>query len=775
MSSSRSRRVAGPLSDSGAVAPPDIPVTGGGRSGGGGDEPPDPALVAIERTVLGRLAGFAYDRRRLVLGAWIAFLVAINIVAGIVTGVFEDKFGGGNSESQRALRLLEERFPTQSGDPGQVVFHTDGDINSDANKAAMAEVVAALRTMPHVQSILSPVEQGGQGLISRNGRTAYAIMQFDEPADDLTKSEVKPIIDRAEEFRRPGFDVELGGGTIAKGETAELGTSEIIGIFAAIIILLVAFGSVIAMGLPILTALFGIAVAAAVIVLLSRFTVVPTFGTQLAAMVGLGVGIDYALFIVTRYRQGLADGFEPRESVVLALATSGRAVLFAGCTVVISLLGMLLLGLPFVYGLAGGAIAAVLLMMLASVTLLPALLGFSGRAIDKLHLPQRAHKAQRPVKASVWVRWSKVVQRYPLIAAVISLAILVFLSLPLFGMRLAFTDAGNNQEQLTTRKAYDLLVEGFGPGTNGPLVAAVNYPNGSRIPVARLGNELRKDTGVFFVAPPTFNDTNDTAVIVFIPTTSPQDEETQKLVSRIRDDVVPNAVRGTGAEVLIGGITAGAVDSSEQLSSRLPLVIGGVVVLSFLLLMAVFRSIAVPLKAAIMNLLSIGAAYGVIVAVFQWGWLGDLIGIGKTGPIDPWVPLMLFTILFGLSMDYEVFLLSKIREEWLATGDNANAVADGLAATARVITAAAAIMVCVFGSFVLGEVRVLKLFGLGLAVAVFVDATLVRMVLVPATMELLGKGNWWFPPWLEKLVPKLSVEVAMPAAKQKPVTPSTTA
>ena len=774
MSESRSRRGAGPTTDTGGALPPDVPVVGDGRGGGGG-EPRDPALVAIERTALGRLAGFAHDRRRLVLGSWIAFLVAINIVAGIVTGVFEDKFGGGNSESQRALRLLEERFPTQAGDPAQVVFHADGDINSDANKAAMTEVVSALRQMPHVQSILSPTEQGGQGLISRNGRTAYAIMQFDQPADDLTKAEVKPIIDRAEEFRRPGLQIELGGGPIAKGETPHLGTSEIIGVAAAIIILLVAFGSVIAMGLPILTALFGIAVAAALIILLSRFTVVPTFGTQLAAMVGLGVGIDYALFIVTRYRQALADGFEPRESIVLSLATSGRAVLFAGCTVVISLLGMLLLGLPFVYGLAGGAIAAVLLMMLASVTLLPALLGFSGRAIDKLHLPQRIHKGQREPRPSVWVRWSKVVQRHPYIAALLSLAILVFLSLPLFGMRLAFTDAGNNQEQLTTRKAYDLLVEGFGPGTNGPLVAAITYQDGNRTPVARVGNELRKDTGVFFVAPPTFNPANDTAVIVFIPTTSPQDEETQKLVNRVREDVVPPAVRGTGAEVLVGGITAGAVDSAEQLSSRLPLVIGGVVILSFLLLMAVFRSVAVPLKAAIMNLLSIGAAYGVIVAVFQWGWLGDLIGIGNTGPIDPWVPLMLFTILFGLSMDYEVFLLSKIREEWLATGDNANAVADGLAATARVITAAAAIMVCVFGSFVLGEIRVLKLFGLGLAVAVLVDATLVRMVLVPATMELLGRRNWWFPPWLNKIIPKLSVEVAMPAARQKAVTPTTTA
>jgi RND superfamily putative drug exporter len=445
-------------------------------------------------------------------------------------------------------------------------------------------------------------------------------------------------------------------------------------------------------------------------------------------------------------------------------------VLFAGCTVIISLFGMLILGLPFVYGLAFGAIAAVLLVMTAAMTLLPAILGFTGRAIDKLHVPAFLHKTPAPGKQTFWHRWSKIVQRMPFPFALIALAILVVLAIPLFSMHLAFTDAGNNDTKLTTRRAYDLLAKGFGAGANGPLVAAVQLSGpGDRPTVDKLSQVLKASPFVEFATTPSYNATGDAAVIVVIPTTAPQDRKTEQLVHRIRNTVVPYAIAGSDVKVLVGGITAGAVDSSSQLSSRLLWVIGGVVVLSFILLMAVFRSVAVPLKAAIMNLLSIGAAYGVIVAVFQWGWLGSVINIGRTGPIDPWVPLMLFTILFGLSMDYEVFLLSRIREEWLATGDNANAVSDGLAATARVITAAAAIMVCVFGSFVLGNIRVLKLFGLGLASAVFVDATLVRMVLVPATMEMLGKANWWFPRWLDKLVPKLSVEVEESSPPVAPV------
>jgi RND superfamily putative drug exporter len=426
--------------------------------------------------------------------------------------------------------------------------------------------------------------------------------------------------------------------------------------------------------------------------------------------------------------------------------------------VIISLFGMMLMGLSFVYGLAFAAILTVIMVMAASLTLLPAMLGFTGRKIDSIsfHRPRTTESHRQTV---AW-RWSRVIQRHPWPAAISAFLVLLVLSIPLFSMRLAFSDSGNDPASFTTRKAYDLLATGFGPGTNGPLVIAAILPHGASDQAAldKVVSTLQADPDAAFVSPPSLNPAGDTAVIVALPKTAPQDAATQQFVQRVRKEI-PQALAGTGITAYTGGLTAGGVDASNQLSHRLFLVIGGVVILSFLLLMAVFRSVAVPVKAAVMNLLSIGAAYGVIVAVFQWGWLAGFFGVDKTAPIDPWVPLMLFTILFGLSMDYEVFLLSRIREEWLKTGDNATSVADGLAATARVITAAGAIMVCVFGSFVLGDLRVLKLFGLGLATAVLVDASLVRMVLVPATMELLGKANWWFPRWLDKAVPTLSVEV----------------
>jgi RND superfamily putative drug exporter len=419
-------------------------------------------------------------------------------------------------------------------------------------------------------------------------------------------------------------------------------------------------------------------------------------------------------------------------------------------------------------GLALGAVATVAFVVLGSVTLLPALLGFCGRAIDRLRVPGLHRRGSSGRRTLSW-RWSRVVQRHPWAAAFVSLIVLVTIALPLFSMHLAFTDDGNAPATLTTRKAYDLLAQGFGPGSNGPLVLAVQTPSSDGAAVARLGQAIEQSPGVAFVQPARSSPRGDTAVLVVIPKTSPQDSRTQDLVHNLRQSVIPSAVRGTDLAVLVGGFTAVGVDSSTDLSHRLPWVIGLVVGLSFVLLMMVFRSIAVPVKAAIMNLLSIGAAYGVVVAVFQWGWLGGVIGIGKTGPVDPWVPLFLFTILFGLSMDYEVFLLSRIREEFLRTGDNATAVADGLAATARVITAAAAIMVCVFGSFIINDpIRVLKLFGLGLATAVLVDATLVRMVLVPATMELLGGANWWLPRWLDRLLPTVDVEGAEPDAIPEP-------
>jgi RND superfamily putative drug exporter len=726
--------------------------------------------AAPERTGLGRLALWCHDRRRRVLVVWIAmFLVVIVVGAFVVTGRFNNKFSSGSSESHTAQTILAARFPARAGDTADIVFHTSGSVSAPETQAAIRSVVTRVQGLPRVSAVRGPFDPGVRGQVSPKTQTAYAEVQFDATTDSLPKAPIQRVLTTAQAAARPGFEVELGGTPISKAETASPGSSEAIGILAAIVILLVAFGSVIAMGLPILTALVGIGIGIGIIDLFSHVVTVPTFGTELAAMIGIGVGIDYALFIVTTYRQRLHEGADPREATVRALATSGRAVLFAGCTVVISLLGMMLLGASFIYGLAFGAIAAVLVVMAAALTLLPAMLGFSGRAIDRLHVPLLLHRSATDTRQTLWYRWSRVIQRRPVILGTVAAVTLIVLSVPLFSMHQAFTDQGNDSSTLTTRKAYDLLATGFGPGTNGPLVLASQLPAGaSRAAVEDLAIRLRGTPGVATVAPPSFNAAGDAAVTVVIPTTSPQDTRTEDLVNALRDRIVPAVTQGTGVHTYVGGVTAAAIDTSSQFSSRLFWVIGGVVILSFLLLMAVFRSLAVPLKAAVMNLLSVGAAYGVIVAVFQWGWLGSVFGIGKTGPIDPWIPLMLFTILFGLSMDYEVFLLSRIRDEWRRTGDNATAVADGLASTGRVITAAAAIMVCVFGSFVLGDLRVLKVFGLGLAVAVFVDATVVRSVLVPATMELLGKANWWFPAWLDRLVPTLSVEVSTEAPIELP-------
>jgi RND superfamily putative drug exporter len=475
-------------------------------------------------------------------------------------------------------------------------------------------------------------------------------------------------------------------------------------------------------------------------------------------MIGLAVGIDYALFVVTRYRQGLAEQRPPRDAAIVALATAGRSVLFAGATVVIALLGLFVAGLPFMDGMAA-AIVAVALVLVAAPTLLPAIFGFAGTAIDRLHIPRLLARPGATTGRGFWGRWSQTVQKRPWACAAAALAVLAVLAAPLVSMRQAFSDAGNDPASLTTRQAYNLLAEGFGPGFNGPLIIAADL-RGPHAPatIARIGARLSHVPGVPSASPPVLNAARDAAVITVYPATAPQPAQTVSLVHRLRGQVIPQLTAGSGVTAFVGGGTAAGADASAYLSARLPRVIGTVVVLAFLLLVVVFRSIAIPLKAVVMNLLSIGAAYGIAVAIYQWGWLGGVFG-ASPGPVDPWIPLMMFTITFGLSMDYEVFLLSRMREEWARTGDNSSAVASGLATTARVLTAAAAIMVCVFGSFVIGDpLRILAVFGLGLAAAVLVDATVVRMVLVPAVMQLLGPANWRLPRWIGRAIPNLATE-----------------
>jgi RND superfamily putative drug exporter len=536
-------------------------------------------------------------------------------------------------------------------------------------------------------------------------------------------------------------------------------SSELIGVGVAIIVLLVAFGSVVAMGLPIATALLGIFVGVAGVGVLSAVMDVPEFSLILCAMIGLGVGIDYALFIVTRHRQLLHEGRTVEDAAGTAIATAGQAVLFAGTTVVIAILGLFLAGLPAISAMGAAVALVVTVSMVAAVTLLPGLLGLAGTKIDRLSIHRKAHVA-KPAEATVSGRWAHHVGSHPVGYVVAGLATMCAIAIPALSMRIGVPDDGNAAPHTTQRIAYDQLAEAFGRGFNGPIQVVVEVPSAAdQAAVDRIHDALQADPGIAAVTAPVRNAAGDTAVLTANPTTAPQDAATDQLVRHLRADVLPATVAGTDARVSLTG-KAMATDLTDRITSRLPVFIVAVVAMSFLLLMIVFRSVLVPLKAALMNLLSIAAAYGVLVAVFQWGWGKELIGLHSTMPINPFLPLIMFAILFGLSMDYEVFLLSRVREEYVATGDNHEAVVRGLSSTARVITSAALIMISVFGAFVLSDDPNGKLFGVGLAVAVLIDATLVRMVLVPATMSLVGRANWWLPTWLDRILPHLDLEGA---------------
>ncbi|HKE72382.1 MAG TPA: MMPL family transporter [Acidimicrobiales bacterium] len=716
--------------------------------------------------MLKRLARLCHRRRWSVLGVWVVLLVGLVGLNSTVGGKFLDKFELPGSDSQNAVDLMEAHgFDTRAGAAGQVVFQAD-DVRDPEVQRGMEQLFARVDKAVAPGDIVSPYSPEGARQINGDGTIAYAEVNMgDRDSDQYLKvgENVRAIV---ADTHVPGTRIELGGDAFA---SAPEFSSEAFGFLAAMIILLIAFGSLLAMGLPLMTALFGIVTGIALVGLVVNVIDMPSFSTQAVAMIGIGVGIDYALFIVTRYREGLHDGLDPEAATLRSLDTAGRAVLFAGTTVIIAVLGMFVIGLDMIRGLAVGISLGVLTTMLASVTLLPAMFGFVGRNIDRLGLPHRK-RTEEGGRQSVWYRWSRVIQRCPWPALVASAAVLIVLALPTFAIHLGFGDAGNRPTSDTTRRAYDLISEGFGPGANGPLILAAEAKRGDvdMGALTALSARVGDTPGVASASPPIPGEDGRAALIMVQPTTSPQDQATESLVHRLRDDVIPPAVGGSDTVVHVGGSTAAVADFAELTAQRLPVFIGIVLVLSFLLLMVVFRSVLVPLKAVIMNLLSVGAAYGVMVAVFQWGWGKDLFGLGKDGPIEAWVPMMLFAVIFGLSMDYEVFLLSRIREEYDRTGDNANAVANGLASTARVITAAAAIMFCVFAAFVLGSDRSLKLFGLGLATAVLLDATVVRLILVPATMELLGDRNWWLPRWLDRGLPVVHVESKGEDAERQP-------
>ena len=707
--------------------------------------------------MLETLARWSYHHRRAAVGLWLAVFVGINVVGAVAAGDYSNDFSLPGTESQAAYDLLKERFPQRSGDTADAVFQAPGGVDQPAVAARIEAILAGLRDEPHVVEINGDPATS----VSADGTIRFATVQFDAVGSDLPVEQIRRMVRDVTSAGGDGLQAELGGSVVQFAEFQEPGGEAAVGFLAAVLILLLAFGSVLAMGLPVLMAVVGIGISLALIMLSAHVLSVPDFTPQLASMIGIGVGIDYALFIVTRYRTMLAAGHDPEEATVVAITTSGRAVLFAGTTVMISFLGILLMGFTFVEGVAVGGAMAVLAAMLAAVTLLPAVLGFVGTGIDRWHVPRLLHRHEHG-QQTMWFRWSRVVQRRPYVLAPLALVILLALAAPVFSIHLGQGDAGTGNESRSSRRSYDLLAKGFGPGFNGPLLLAADLPDRDRgaSDLVRLRIALEAEPGIATTTPPVINAAGDAAVLSVFPTTSPQDRATERLVHRLRDIVVPAVGARDDTTVLIGGLTAGTIDFSDKIADRLPWLIGVVLAVSFLLLVAVFRSLVVPLKAVVMNLLSIGAAYGVVVAIFQWGWLAGIVGV-ETAPIDAWVPMMLFAILFGLSMDYEIFLLSSIREDYVRSGDNSLAVANGLAATARVITAAAAIMVTVFLSFVFGlDERSIKLFGLGLAVAILVDATVVRMVLVPATMELLGRANWWLPAWLGALIPQMPTEAA---------------
>jgi putative drug exporter of the RND superfamily len=705
-----------------------------------------------------RLGRGAARRRWLTLGVWIVAVVGIFTVGNALGGTLADDFKLPDSESQRAYDLLAERFPSASGTSAMIVFHdTSGPLEERSTN--VRATLDAIAQQPHVVSVTDPFET--PGTLTPDGSIGYAQVAYDQTAVDLGTDPYDTLLSEVEKARTAGMEVEIGGEYASWGASSEPGSSELIGLLAAMIILLIAFGSVVAMGLPIGTAVIGLATGNGLVLILAAFTNVPTFSTILSSMIGLGVGIDYALFIVTRYRQNLQAGMEPLHAVGFATATAGQAVVFAGTTVAIALLGLWISGISFVGMMATASAIIVVVAVIAAVTLLPALLGFAGRAIDKLSVHRRSRRSSGSAPAeTIWHRWGREVERHPVRYVVGATALLVTLAIPFFSMKLGFPDDGTVPLSETRRQAYDLLSEGFGPGFNGPLLLAVEIDDPSALPqLDGLTSAIEATPGVAAVSPPQPSPAEDAAIIQVIPTTSPQDQATSDLVRQLRDVTIPQATPD-GALVHVGGGTATFIDLSDRITNALPWFIGAVVLLSFLLLMVVFRSVLVPLKAAVMNLLSIGASYGVIVVIFQWGWGRSLLGIDQSIPVVSFVPMMMFAVLFGLSMDYEVFLLSRIREEYLRSGNNVQSVVTGISTTARVITSAALIMIAVFLSFVIEPDPIAQMFGIGLAVAVFIDATIVRIVLVPATMVLLGDLNWWLPPWLDRIMPKMHLEVA---------------
>ncbi|MBV8948051.1 MAG: MMPL family transporter [Solirubrobacterales bacterium] len=719
--------------------------------------------------------------RRRVFIAWVAIAILTTFLASAAGRNYATNFSLPGTESQRALDLLKQEFPAQSGDVDTIVFHTtNGTVADPAVKAAMTKLLAQVRDVQHVVLVRSPYDAGGAVQVSRDGKTAFATINWSKPANLLPNGAGKPVLALIDAVHVPGLKIAAGGQVIENAEGFSVGPATLIGAIAALVILLFTFGSLIAAGMPLITAGLGLITGVALIGLATHVTSIPNVSTDLALMIGLGVGVDYALFIVTRFRENYLLFGDVERSVIEAMDTSGRAILLAGTTVVIALLGMFATGVSFMYGLSIASILAVLLTLAASLTVLPAMLSRWGHRIVRTRSGRRGIFRRRAAASvgnagadavtvqshSRWRQWSRTVQSRPWPLALLSLGVMLALLIPVFALRLESSDAGNDPANTSTRDAFDMLAQGFGPGFNGPLLLVAELPGHNQTAgLPALQAAVRQTPNVVAVTPPRTSPAGNVAVFEAYPGSAPQDAATTDLVNHLRHNVVPPIAHGSGMTVLVGGFTAGSIDFSHVLANKLPLFIGIVVVLSALLLFVIFRSIVIPIQAALMNLLSIGGAIGVTVLVFQEGWLAGIIGVEK-GPVEPWIPVLMFAVVFGLSMDYEVFLVSRVREQWVRRRDASEAVADGIAFTGRVITAAAAIMICVFLSFMFGNERVLKEFGFGLAAAVLLDAIVVRCVLLPAVLELLGPTTWKLPRWLDQRLPHINIEGSSARALQ---------
>ena len=722
------------------------------------------------------LAAWCFRHKAVTILGWIALLASLTAIHSAVGSAYSNNFDLPHTQSFDAIRLLERSSPRASGETDQLVIAVQhGRVTDPAVRARAEKLFATVAQVAHVSSVASPYAAAGGRQISKSGQVAFANVTFDAASNrnQITASAAKAFVQKISSASGGGVEFAVEGNIAQSGNQNNQSSGLIFGFLAAAIVLFIVFGSVIAMLLPLLTAGLSLGTGLAVIGLVSQILNMASFSSELALLIGLGVGIDYALFIVTRYRQGLLRGLTREGAVVESLDTSGRAVLFAGAIVCIAMLGMFALGVSFLYGVAVAAAIAVAFTVLAALTLLPALLGVMGGLVPrrKERRALREGVRRRSDESPLWARWANAMQKRPAVFATVSALVMILIAIPFFSMRLGSADAGSDPVGSSTRKAYDLLAKGFGPGYNGPLmlVAQASTP-AQRAAFVRVEQAVASSPGVAGATRPVVLPSVAGHAPVMIadvyPNGSPQAVSTADLLTRVRTSVVPSASRGTGIHVLVGGTTAIFADFSHVLSAKLPLFIGIVVLLSFLLLMAVFRSLVIPLTAAIMNMLSAGAAFGVVTAVFQLGWANSLTGI-QSGPIEAFLPVLMFPILFGLSMDYEVFLISRVYEEWHRRGDNTAAVNHGLAATGRTITAAAIIMVLVFGAFVLGGERIIELFGVGLASAVLLDALIVRSILVPSVMMMLGERNWQLPRWLERILPRLNVEGSSSRAAQQ--------